>query len=152
VPDDQDQIRELLAGMAAGYRARDAGQIVAAYAPGIVLFSMAPPLRSRHGELLDIGGGRKVDMTDAEGVQRWLDGFGDAPVDYEIRDLEVVADGDAAYAHGLARMGSGGAFSMWFRVTFGLRRIEGRWRIAHLHESVPFRMDQSFRAAIDLQP
>jgi ketosteroid isomerase-like protein len=152
VPDDQAQIRDLLAGMAAGYRAKDAAQIVAGYAPGIVLYSMAPPLRSQHGDLLDIGGGRKVDMTSAEGVQRWLDGFGDAPFGYEIRDLAVAACGDAAYAHGLARMGSGGAFRMWFRVTFGLRQIEGRWQITHLHESVPFHMDHNFKAAVDLQP
>ena len=152
MPDDQDQIRDLLAGMAAGYRARDAGQIVAGYAPDIVMYSLAPPLRSHRGGLLDIGGGRQVDMTTAEGVQRWLDGFGDAPFDYELRDLEVAAGGDAAYAHGLARMGSPGAFGMWFRITVGLRKREGRWQITHLHESVPFKMDQAFKAAVNLQP
>jgi ketosteroid isomerase-like protein len=110
------------------------------------------PLQSHRGDLLDIGGGRKVDMTTAGGVQRWLDGFGDAPLDYEIRDLEVTSGGDAAYACGLARMGSAGAFSMWFRTTFGLRKTEGRWQITHIHESVPFNMDQTFKAAIDLQP
>ena len=91
-------------------------------------------------------------MTTAEGVQTRLAGFGDAPFDYEIRDLEVAVGGDTGYAHGLARMGSPGAFSMWFRITLGLCRTEGRWQIAHLHESVPFNMDQSFTAAIDLQP
>ncbi len=152
MPDDQAQIRDMLADMAAGYRAKDAGQIVAGYAPDIVLYSLAPPLRSRRGDLLDIGGGRKVDLTTAEGVQNWLDGFGDAPFDYEVRDLEVVAGGDAAYAHGLARMGSAGAFSMWLRVTFGLRKTGDRWQITHLHGSVPFYMDQTFKAAVDLQP
>ena len=152
MPDDQAQIRDLLAGMAAGYRGKDAGRIVAGYAPDIVLYSLAPPLRSGRGDLLDIGGGRKVDMTTAQGVQRWLDGFGDAPFDYEIRDLAVVAGGDAGYAHGLARMGSAGAFSMWFRLTVGLRKADGRWQITHLHESVPFNMDQTFKAAVDLQP
>jgi ketosteroid isomerase-like protein len=152
VPDDQAQIRDLLAGMAAGYRAKDAGQIVASYAPDIVMYSLAPPLRAHRGDLLDIGGGRTVDMTTAEGVRRWLDGFGDAPFDYEVRDVEVAAGGDAAYAHGLARMGAAGAFSMWFRVTFGLRKTKGRWQITHLHESVPFHMDQTFKAAADLQP
>ena len=152
MPDDQAQIRDLLAGMAAGYRAKDAGQIVAGYAPDIVMYSLAPPLRSGRGDLLDIGGGRRVDMTTAQGVQTWLDGFGDAPFDYEIRDLEVAAGGEAAYAHCLARMGSADAFSMWFRVTFGLRKAEGRWQITHLHESVPFNMDQTFKAAVDLQP
>ena len=49
-------------------------------------------------------------------------------------------------------MGSAGAFSMWLRVTYGLRKTEGRWQITHLHTSVPFNMDQTFRAAVDLQP
>jgi ketosteroid isomerase-like protein len=152
VLDDQAQIRELLNDMAAGHRAKDAAQIVAGYAPDIVLYSLAPPLLSHRGDLLDIGGGRKVDMTTVEGVQTWLAGFGDAPFDYEIRDLEVAADGGVGYAHGLARMGSPGAFSMWFRITLGLRKTERRWQITHLHESVPFNMDQSFKAAVDLQP
>ena len=152
MPDDQAEIRDLLAAMPAGYRAKDAGQIVADYAPDIVMYSLAPPLRSSRGDLLDIGGGRKVDMTTAEGVQTWLDGFGDAPFDYEIRDLEVAASGDTAFAHGLARMGSAGAFSMWFRITFGLRKTEGRWQITHSHASVPFNMDQTVKAAVDLQP
>jgi hypothetical protein len=87
-------------------------------------------MQSHRGDLLDIGGSRKVDMTTAEGVQKWLDGFGAAPFDYEIRDLAVAADGDAAYAHGLARMGSAGAFSMWFRMTFACARPRAGGRSA----------------------
>jgi len=49
-------------------------------------------------------------------------------------------------------MGSVGAFSMWFRITLGLRETEGRWQIIRLHESVPFTMDQSVKAPIDLRP
>ena len=29
-------------------------------------------------------------MTTAEGGQRWLDGVGDAPFDYEVRDVQVA--------------------------------------------------------------
>ena len=93
-----------------------------------------------------------MDTTTAEGVQTWLSGFGDGPFEYETRDLEVVVGGDVAYAHGLARMGSPGAFSMWFRVTAGLRKAGGRWQITHIHESVPFYMADTFKAATDLQP
>ena len=64
----------------------------------------------------------------------------------------MTAGGDAGYAYGLARMGSPGAFSLWFRITLGLRRTGGRWQIAHIHESVPFHMDETFRAATDLEP
>lgn len=152
MPDDEAQIRDLLDRMVAGYLAKDAGRILADHAPDIVSYSLAPPLRFARGDLVDIGGGRKVDMTTAEGVQSWLDGFGDAPFEFEIRDLEVVAGGAAGYAYGLARMGSAGTFSMWFRITFGLRKTGSRWQITHSHESVPFYMDEGFKAAVDLQP
>ena len=44
------------------------------------------------------------------------------------------------------------SFSFWFRSTYGLRRIDGTWRITHQHDSTPFHMDGSFRAATDLLP
>jgi len=52
----------------------------------------------------------------------------------------------------LGRMGSPGKFSLWYRLTVGLRKREGQWRIAHTHASVPFYMDESGRAALDLAP
>lgn len=151
VRDDEAQIRALLARMEAGYRAKDARQVMADFAPDTVMCSLAPPLVARQGGKSDIGGGRLVDMTTAAGVQEWMDGFGNAEFDYEFRDLEVAASGDVAFVHGVARMGAVGQFSMWLRVTFGLRKRGGSWKIAHEHESVPFYMDD-FRAATDLQP
>lgn len=150
--DDETQIRELLEDMAAGTRAKDAERMVASYAPDIELYSLAPPLRIHAGEKADIGGGRQVDMTTADGVRTWQAGFGDAPFDYEIRDVSIRASDDVGYAYGLGRMGSPGVFSMWFRFTAGLRKENGAWQIAHLHESVPFYMDQSMKAAVDLAP
>ena len=38
--------------------------------------------------------------------------------------------GDVACAHRLSRMGSPGAFSMWFRFALGLRKGGGKWEIA----------------------
>jgi ketosteroid isomerase-like protein len=152
VTEDEAQIREVLADLVAGYRGKDADRIVAHYAPGIVRYDLAPPLRIRRGETADIGAGRLVDMTTADGVRTWLAGFGDAPFDYEIRDLEVAAGGEVAYAHCLSRMGSPGTFSMWFRLTVGLRKTTVGWQITHSHASTPFYMDQDRKAALDLQP
>ena len=150
--DDEAQIRALLGRMEAGYRAKDARQVMAAVAPDAVVCSLAPPLVVRGGDKSDIGDGRLVDMTTAAGVQEWMDKFGDAEFEYEFRDLEVAASGDVAFVHGLARMGAVGQFSMWLRITFGLRKRDGAWRITHGHQSVPFYMDKGFRAATDLQP
>jgi ketosteroid isomerase-like protein len=40
---------------------------------------------------------------------------------------------------------------LWFRTTMCLRKINARWRIVHDHSSVPFYMDGSYRAAVDLK-
>jgi ketosteroid isomerase-like protein len=150
--DDESQIRQILAQREAGFRARNAEQIVAHYAPEVVRYSLAPPLRTRVGEPENIGGGRQADLNTADGVRTWLAGFGDGPFDYEHSDITVAAGGDVGYAHGLTRMGSPGVFTMWFRFTVGLRKIDGTWRITHFHESVPFYMDQAAKAALDLAP
>jgi ketosteroid isomerase-like protein len=34
----------------------------------------------------------------------------------------------------------------------GFRKIDGKWAIAHEHSSVPFYMDGSYKAAVDLKP
>jgi len=41
---------------------------------------------------------------------------------------------------------------VWVRQTLCLRRLEGAWKITHEHTSVPFYMDGSDKAALDLKP
>lgn len=94
---------------------------------------------------------RGFDVAD---MQAWLDGW-DAPVEVTTHGLEVDADGDLAVAHGLqhtrtARNGEDAAW--WCRVTYVFARTPAGWRITHAHSSVPFYMDGSDRAAIDLEP
>jgi ketosteroid isomerase-like protein len=150
--DSETQVRELLADLEMSYRSKDADRIVSHDAPEIVMFDLAPPLRHRPGDTTDIGGGREVDMTTAEGVRTWLAGFGDAEFEYETKDLQVVSGDEVAFAYCLARIGSPGRFSLWHRLTIGLHKREGKWQIVHTHASVPFYMDDSGRAALDLVP
>ena len=42
--------------------------------------------------------------------------------------------------------------SLWFRSTIGFRKTGGIWRITHEHNSTPFYMDGSDKAALNLQP
>jgi ketosteroid isomerase-like protein len=49
-------------------------------------------------------------------------------------------------------MGDGATFALWYRTTLVLRETDGCWRVVHVHESTPFHMDGSFRAAVDLTP
>jgi uncharacterized protein (TIGR02246 family) len=142
---DESAIRELIAEREAAMRARDAERLLARVAPDVVKFDLAPPLQ-RTG----------ADARNAEGLRRWFSGF-DGAIEYEVRDLSVTASGDLAWCHSLNRLsatpqGMSQPFNLWFRATLCLRKIDGRWRIAHEHNSTPFYMDGSFRAAIDLQP
>jgi ketosteroid isomerase-like protein len=78
------------------------------------------------------------------------------PIGYEIRNLSILVGDDVAFSHSLNRMHGtktdGAKGDLWFRHTFGFQRIKGEWKIAHEHESVPFYMDGSFKAAIELKP
>ena len=63
---------------------------------------------------------------------------------------------DVAFSHSLNRLHGtktdGVKGGLWFRHTFGFQRIDGAWKIAHEHESVPFYMDGSYKAAVELKP
>lgn len=140
---DELLVRELLAGFVAAMRVGDADAVVARFAPDAVAFTLAPPLVS-------------PDWRDAGAVRAWLSTF-DGPVDYEIRDLVVTVGGDVGFCHSVNRLsatprGGSGSFDLWFRSTVCVVRVDGGWRVAHEHSSVPFYMDGSFRAAVDLRP
>ena len=138
------EIRAILAERERAMRARDADALGALFTDDLVSFSLAPPLASQ---------GR-----DVRGLRDWLATF-DGAIEFDITDAVVEADGDIAFVHSINRLsstpkGSGRAFALWFRSTLGLRRVDGRWLIAHDHGSTPFYMDPGtgFRAAIDLVP
>ncbi len=88
-------------------------------------------------------------------MQAWFDEKGGS-VWSEVRDLQITICGDLALCTSLQSMGAPPnapqPFSLWFRSTLGLRRLDGQWRIVHEHASTPFHMDGSLRAATELQP
>ena len=140
------EILAVLDERAAAHAARDAQRMIATCTDDAVRYTLAPPLQQGPG----------TPYGTPEGLQAWLATF-DGPVLIEYRDPVVTADGDVAFVYALTQMtatpaGAADSFSFWFRSTFGLRRLDGTWRIAHQHESTPFHMDGSFRAATDLLP
>lgn len=140
------EILAVLDERVAAHAARDAQRMIATCTDDAVRYTLAPPLQQ----------GPDTPYGTPEGLQAWLATF-DGPVLIEYRDPVVTADGDVAFVHALTQMtatpaGATDSFSFWYRSTFGLRRIGGAWRIAHQHESTPFHMDGSFRAATDLLP
>jgi ketosteroid isomerase-like protein len=106
----REQIRALLNDRAAAITAKDADRAVAGYAPEVVSFSLAPPLRCAGDE-----------VRDRAGIEGWFRTW-DGPVGYDIGE------------------------------PVGLRRTTAGWQITHEHDSTPFYMDGSGRAATDLRP
>jgi PhnB protein len=141
IPSDAEAIRAVTAAIAAAVYAKDASAMARHYAPDANIADLSPPLMRRG--------------FDVEATQAWLDGW-HGPVESEIRDLVITSDGDLALCHGLqyvrARTRDGEKAAWWSRITVGLTRTPEGWRIFHEHNSVPFYMDGSFRAAIDLDP
>jgi ketosteroid isomerase-like protein len=140
---DEDAIRQALARLHDALRARDAGAFAAACTEDLLVFDLAPPLR------------RSGAAEEARQLARWLAKW-QGPVEDELHGLRIECDGDVAFANALSRLDAtaldGERMELWSRVTFGLRREGGTWRVAHRHASVPFHMDGSLRAAVDLTP
>ena len=88
-------------------------------------------------------------------LQHWFNTW-TGPIISEGRDLDVAVGGDVAYAHCLRHLSGtkrdGKDVDLWFRATACFRREGDRWRIAHMHNSVPFAMDGSDKALLDLKP
>lgn len=141
---EEARIRRLITDRAAAIRARDIDGALAHHAPDLVAYDLAPPLRARGPDALD-----------RTALQEWFSTW-DGPIDYEVRDLEVTAGVGLAYAHSLDRIAGtrtdGQRTSVWVRVTVCLRKRGDEWQVTHTHASVPFYMDGSLKAAVDLAP
>jgi ketosteroid isomerase-like protein len=139
--DEAQKIREVVDDWAHALRNKDAHGVLSHYAPAVVHFSLAPPLLSA--------------ASNAEGLNSWFTTW-EGPIGYEIRDLSLTVGDHVAFTHSLNRMRGtktdGSKADLWFRHTLCFRKIGGEWKIAHEHESVPFYMDGTDKAAIDLKP
>lgn len=142
--DAAGEIRGIIEERIGAIRDKDAVRAVECLSEDVVSFEMVgPPLALAPGA-----------ARDAAGFAAWLNGFED--IDIEVRDLSIEADGSVGFAHALHHLtgtrAAGHKVSLWMRSTLCFRRGLGGWRIAHAHTSVPFLMDGSFKAAVDLQP
>jgi uncharacterized protein (TIGR02246 family) len=137
---DRTEIEALLQKLSRAHVDHDANAIVEAYAPDAVIYDLAPPL-GRCGMNRDT-------------VTAWLATW-EGPIQINARDVNLVVDCDLAFVSALFRMRGrrgGEDQDMWYRTTMCLRKTGGRWRIVCDHTSVPFYMDGSYRAAVDLKP
>jgi uncharacterized protein (TIGR02246 family) len=137
---DRAEIEALFGRLARAHADHDADAIAESYAPDAVIYDLAPPLRRRR-------------MT-RESVAAWLAGW-EGPILIDASDVNLTIDRELAFSSALTRMRgriNGEDSDMWFRTTMCLRKMNGQWQIVHDHSSVPFYMDGSYRAAVDLKP
>jgi uncharacterized protein (TIGR02246 family) len=139
---DDAAIQELVDRYVKAVRARDLDGVMSVYAPDLVAFDVVPPMQ----------------YVGAEAFRKpWQEAFEryQGPIQYEVRDLSIVASGDVAFSHSLNRisgtMKNGQKTDQWLRWTVGYRKTNGKWRIAHLQISVPVDM-RTGKAALDLKP
>jgi PhnB protein len=138
----ETELRQVMNEHTEAVRTKNAEKMTSLYDSGVVMFTLAPPL-SNSG----------IHPRDLQG---WFDSWR-GNLEYEVRDVRFMVGDDVAFMHNLTRVKgvtaeSGESSEWWMRVTMGFRKRDGRWLIAHEHESVPFYMDGSARAAMDLKP
>ncbi|MES2924750.1 MAG: nuclear transport factor 2 family protein [Verrucomicrobiota bacterium] len=138
---NEDEIRTVVDVWTDGIRRKDVCSVADQFLPHSVGFYLAPPL---------------VADTPLEGnLADWFATF-TGPIGHDLRDLTIAGNGDVAWCHALLHLigtkTDGQTTDVWYRLTLCFRKTAGQWKIAHAHESVPFYMDGSDRAAIDLKP
>jgi ketosteroid isomerase-like protein len=120
-------IRQRVEDLVKALRAKDIDGVMALFAPDLVSFDIAPPLR----------------YFGADGKRRaWQEAFAafSGPIDYEVRDLSVTTNSELAFVHSLNHISAtlaSGHIDMWLRWTACFRQINGVWLVVHDHVSVP---------------
>ena len=140
---EEARIRKEIESWAEALARRDVDALVSHYAPDVVVADLAPPLWNTGVE------------TVRRNLEAWLPTWSRGPA-IEIRDLHVTAGDDVAFTRSLHRLHGtktdGYEADLWVRATICFRKLGGAWKVTHEHVSVPFHMDGSFAAAVDLKP
>ena len=140
---DEKEIRALVEDWTRAAHEKNVDAAMAHVVRDFLSFDLPPPLLHRGAAELK------------RGLAAWFSTF-KGPVAIEVHDLEVTAGDDVAFSTALNHIGgerqNGEQTDVWVRWTVGYRRIDGGWKVTHEHVSVPFYMDGSYKAAVDLKP
>jgi PhnB protein len=138
------EIRAVIDEFTNSIRNKDVDGVVSHYAEKNVMFSLAPPL-----EIIPEVLSGKADLRD------WFSSF-HGPIGLESKNLVITAGNDIGLSHSLRHLAgmksNGETVDLWYRETLGFCKINAEWKIMHQHQSVPFYMDGSNKAAMDLRP
>jgi uncharacterized protein (TIGR02246 family) len=125
---DESAIRALVEQWAQAVRARDIDGILAHHSPDMLMFDVPPPF---------------VSKGLAAYRQTW-DVFyasSEEPAVFAFDSLDITAGEEVAFVtaemHCTVKEESGDFSPLEFRLTMGLRKIDGVWTIVHEHHSIP---------------
>ncbi len=122
----EPEIRALIERWARAVHACDMDGVLADHTDDIVMFDVPPP-----NEVRGIAAYRDTWPPFFEWQKQGAT--------FEIVSLDVTAGHDVAFAHALLRCGTAEEFKRdpnnRLRLTIGLRKVDGRWAIAHEHHS-----------------
>jgi ketosteroid isomerase-like protein len=127
---EEIRIRALLESWADAVRRHDLPGILAHHEPDILMFDLPPPLQCKGIEAYE---------------ETWglLFRYHQPGTAFDFRELSVTAGADVAFAAAIlwcepdSSSNAADKDGFLFRLTVGLRKVDGAWRIAHEHHSVP---------------
>lgn len=126
---DEQQIRTLIERWAEAVHRGDLDGVLTDHTPDIVMYDVPPPYQGVRG----LDAYRRTWPPFFE----WQAGG----ATFEIETLEVTAGDEVAFAYALLRCGTPADLAAnpenRLRLTLGLRKQDGRWRVAHEHHSFP---------------
>ena len=138
----ETQIRKLIEDRIEAVRAKDVNESMSSLTPDILSFDVVNPLQHIGSD------------ASRKRAEEWFSSF-QGPIGYEIRDLSITAGDDVAFSHGLSHVSAtrtdGGQLDMWWRTTICFSKTDGKWMVAHEHNSVPFDVERG-KASLDLKP
>ncbi len=122
----EGQIKALIEAWADAVRRHDLPGILAHHEPNIVMFDVPPPLQSKG-------------MDEYKKTWDLFFRYHQPSQTFDIEELAITAGEDVAFAVAVMRCVSAPpeADGFLFRLTIGLKKIDGDWRITHEHHSVP---------------
>jgi uncharacterized protein (TIGR02246 family) len=126
--DDETAVRNVVESWTAAVRRQDLEGILQNHAPDIVMFDVPPPFQTK---------GIEAYRKTWEMFFSWSD----RPIPFDFAEMSITAGDDVAFVvatlHCAEPGPDGQAKPLEFRLTVGLRKIDGQWTITHEHHSVP---------------
>ena len=125
---EEAKIRSLIERWSKAVRDQDLAAIRQDHDAEILMFDVPPPFQSRG-------------IDDYMATWETFFSSSEKPVSFNFTDVKITAGADVAFATAVGHCVNidkdGQREPLDFRLTMGLRKIGGRWRVIHEHHSLP---------------